>query len=669
MAAPSGTTWGSIVGGYGRIGIYTSLSSTDATTTLTVQIWFWSKYSVSDTKNNLYFDNLAASGSASSNKGSVSISTTVASGSGWSSSNQKQLKSYSYSYTRGTASSTRYLYSRLDGVDRVGGKMYASKTVTIPALASYTISYNANGGSGAPSAQTKYYGKNITLSSSKPTRTGYTFKGWGTSSSTSTVSYAAGATYSANASITLYAIWTKITYTVSYNANGGSGAPGNQTKTYGVNLTLSSTKPTRTNYNFKGWGTSASATTVSYAAGATYTANAALKLYAIWEIAYIKPRITGYSAIRCDADGNASDEGTYAKVAFSWATDKTVSSVKIEWKTAADVDWSSVTVSSSGTSGSVTQVVGDGAISTESAYTIRVTVADASGSNLVSMTIGSMAYPIDILAGGKGVAIGKVAEEEGYLDVDLESKFRKAVKSLNTDGSAFRHANQTTGTDIRFGIGSDGYSRGIWDAAINRWMLSGDKNNNIMLNGENTKLAITGSGSCYLQRIDGNAGAFLTLGKYGGLVYEDSGSTFAKINLRFQTAAGSGWKYSSVRDIVENDTLWTGAYHMNANQSCTLTRNVLDQTNGIVLIWSYYDNANTTAKNQDFDIMFIPKAFVSLYSGCGFWISNPHRAIAKYVYVSNTTVRGNSQNSVTTAVNGVNRSNNLYCVLRAVIGV
>ena len=84
MAAPSGTVWGSVVGSYGRIGIYTGISSTDTTTTLTVQIWFWSKYSVSDTKNNLYFDNLASSGSASTNKGSVSISTTVDSGGGWS---------------------------------------------------------------------------------------------------------------------------------------------------------------------------------------------------------------------------------------------------------------------------------------------------------------------------------------------------------------------------------------------------------------------------------------------------------------------------------------------------------------------------------------------------------------------------------------------------------
>lgn len=171
----------------------------------------------------------------------------------------------------------------------------ASKNVTfsvsVPAWTSYTVKYNANGGSGAPSSQTKWKDQTLKLSTTKPTRTGYTFQGWGTSTSDTSVDYAAGASYTANASITLYAIWKAITYTVKYNANGGSGAPANQTKTYGKTLTLSSTKPTRssvddngilTTYTFKGWATSASSTSVAYAAGASYTANAAVTLYAVW---------------------------------------------------------------------------------------------------------------------------------------------------------------------------------------------------------------------------------------------------------------------------------------------------------------------------------------------------------------------------------------------------
>lgn len=230
-------------------------------------------------------------------------------------------------------------------------------------IRTYNVAYNANGGSGAPSAQTKTYGTNLTLSSTVPTRTGYNFKGWATSS-TGSVAYAAGGTYKENAAITLYAVWeektatltynfnggtaasgqktsatmkyttaytiqtgtptktghsfggwntnssgtgtnysagatyknantvptaatlyakwTANTYTVSYNANSGSGAPSAQTKTYGVTLKLSTTKPTRTGYTFKTWNTKADGTGTNYASGANYTANAAATLYAIW---------------------------------------------------------------------------------------------------------------------------------------------------------------------------------------------------------------------------------------------------------------------------------------------------------------------------------------------------------------------------------------------------
>ena len=120
MAAPSGTTWGNTVGSYGRIGLYTSLSNTDTQTKVTIQIWFWSKYSVSDSGNTLYYDNRASSGSASTSRGSVSISTTVDTGSGWSTSNQKKLKTYTATYDRAVTDQKRYLYAKLAGIDRVG---------------------------------------------------------------------------------------------------------------------------------------------------------------------------------------------------------------------------------------------------------------------------------------------------------------------------------------------------------------------------------------------------------------------------------------------------------------------------------------------------------------------------------------------------------------------
>lgn len=82
--------------------------------------------------------------------------------------------------------------------------------VSYPAAASYTVSYNANGGSNAPSSQTKYQGYNLTLTSSTPTRAGYAFNGWNTNSSGTGTNYNAGGTYSADSGVTLYAKWTAL---------------------------------------------------------------------------------------------------------------------------------------------------------------------------------------------------------------------------------------------------------------------------------------------------------------------------------------------------------------------------------------------------------------------------------------------------------------------------
>ena len=228
----------------------------------------------------------------------------------------------------------------------------------------YTVTYHANGGSGAPDSQEKKAGIDLTLSNVQPTRSGYSFEGWGTAGSSTTVTYHPGGVYSVDGDITLYAIWKKpikliydsnggkeeqtsitmyaynsassktfdigsytptrdgydfvgwsaspdattasyqdgdtitistdttiyavweamtvTTYTVSYHANGGSGAPSNQTKTKGTDLTLSTIEPIRSGYTFAGWGSNASSTNVLYDAGATYTKDANIILYAIW---------------------------------------------------------------------------------------------------------------------------------------------------------------------------------------------------------------------------------------------------------------------------------------------------------------------------------------------------------------------------------------------------
>jgi len=151
----------------------------------------------------------------------------------------------------------------------------------------YTVEYNTNGGSGEPSRQTKITGVPLTLSTTVPTKTSHTFLGWSEDKNATTATYAAGATYKKEGNTTLYAVWKANTYTITYNANGGSGAPSGQSYTYASSgtINLSSTIPTRTGYTFLGWSLSPSATSASYSAGQAWKRSNASNytLYAVWK--------------------------------------------------------------------------------------------------------------------------------------------------------------------------------------------------------------------------------------------------------------------------------------------------------------------------------------------------------------------------------------------------
>ena len=212
----------------------------------------------------------------------------------------RQTKTYGVTLTLTTLIPTRQNYSFVGwSKDRnatsasysAGGSYTDNADVTLYAVwqynpETYTIRYDANGGTGAPSSQTKTYGVPLTLSVVKPTRAGYDFLGWSTDPTTMLTNYAPGERYTDETSITLYAVWRYIpkTYTVSYDANGGGNTPASQTKTEDVTLILTSTIPTRYGYAFKGWATTSTATTATYQAGGSYTANESVTLYAVWEI-------------------------------------------------------------------------------------------------------------------------------------------------------------------------------------------------------------------------------------------------------------------------------------------------------------------------------------------------------------------------------------------------
>ncbi len=167
----------------------------------------------------------------------------------------------------------------------------------------YTLTYDSNGGENAPEQQTG--NTTYTVSDAKPVRVGYTFRGWAASADATTAEYEAGNTITLTGNTTLYAIWEEITYTITYNANGGKFAGGedtvNATWKFNDNVTVSSDEPVKAGSEFKGWATSADATTAEYKAGASIALTESVTLYAVWE------EIT--FTLKYDANGGEFAEG------------------------------------------------------------------------------------------------------------------------------------------------------------------------------------------------------------------------------------------------------------------------------------------------------------------------------------------------------------------------
>jgi uncharacterized repeat protein (TIGR02543 family) len=170
----------------------------------------------------------------------------------------------------------------------------------------YTVTFNANNGSGTgPEPMTGVDGATITLpEKGSLIRTGYEFGGWNTNTNGLGTNYLAGDSYTLAGNVTLYAKWNAV-YIVTFNTNGGAGtAPASQPAVSGSSITLPSGEGlAKDGYIFGGWYTTTS-TRAAYSAGASYTVNGAITLYAIWNT---------------DLDGSGTDPDPFQLTEASWA--------------------------------------------------------------------------------------------------------------------------------------------------------------------------------------------------------------------------------------------------------------------------------------------------------------------------------------------------------------
>ena len=129
-------------------------------------------------------------------------------------------------------------------------------TTTPGTTTTYTINFDANDGSQNPAKATQIFTAGVPQKLTPVAELGFkrdnfNFAGWALSSAASQAAYVDGAEYTGNISITLYAVWTKIIYTVTFDYNNGS-----ETQTQSVESGQPAAKPAdpaKDHFNFAGW--------------------------------------------------------------------------------------------------------------------------------------------------------------------------------------------------------------------------------------------------------------------------------------------------------------------------------------------------------------------------------------------------------------------------------
>lgn len=188
---------------------------------------------------------------------------------------------------------------RNDSGDRYGAILLERCSGSTPPPASnFVLTYDENGGSGTM-ADDEQTGANVTVKANGFTApTGYAFKEWNTDMNGGGTTYAAGTAVTLIEDMTLYAIWTPQSYTVTLNAKGGAGGSSNVTATFDAALP-NITVPTQSGYVFKGYFTEAEGAGTQYydengSSTNNWTIPSETTLNAYWE-AGTTPDMTGCS--------------------------------------------------------------------------------------------------------------------------------------------------------------------------------------------------------------------------------------------------------------------------------------------------------------------------------------------------------------------------------------
>lgn len=393
-------------------------------------------------------------------------------------------------------------------------------------------------------------------------------------------------------------------------------------------------------------GTLTLKTTVTDSRGRSFTKNTSVVV-----LEYVPPEINALQVYRANAEGAADQDGVYIGLRYKYSVaalnNKNTASLVVEYKQSTGTEWDTL-LTGTALSADTTQLPKSPTFSTDYQYDIRMTVTDWFGNHDIFATVlPSGAVILDIRADGLGLGLFTTAQREG----------------------------------VDFGAPPKGAVLGLWEATatipengnFNEYLLPGVYS--VERNDTMTTLANRPCDRAGTLRVSAGIGTKKVAGAYAYIVQEyHPYHNMEPIFRRHLISDASGnfepgpWRAITFRG---QKVLWSGATYMTAGHTAELDEAVSLQDNGIVLVFSTYQNG--AAVDANFNHFFVPKKFVELLPGYGsaFQMNtvNFSTVAAKYLYIHDTYIKGNENNNLSgTATSGIVFNNAMY-VLRYVLGV
>ena len=361
-------------------------------------------------------------------------------------------------------------------------------------------------------------------------------------------------------------------------------------------------------------------------------------------LAYYKPQVTAFEVLRVNADQEEDSEGEYALVNYEYAVPtlndlNTVQAV-VQYRTEDSYIWTDLHRD--------TELIGSGSVfkavkfSTDYQYDFRLVITDYFGTQSTAPALlPSGEVIIDILADGSGIGIGTTAKLPGVCDIKMQTRLQGGTRHVSLPEGKDLNDVLTPGRYVGSDIANAGYGNCPFD--------SGDFDLDVVASG-----------------VDGQVKQVITLSD------PDWTETFTRF---YHYGEWSLWaKPTNLQKLLWSgsdpaNSLSAGGSHMNAGQTATLSENISQQNNGIVLAFCLL---GTVATDTDIFYYFVPKAAVEDLSGKGhtflLMTGNFATMARKYLYIYDNKITGDATNTSKGTASGITYDNSKF-VLRYVYGV